>query len=264
VKIFLAISFLFTQLVLFGQSKTIAINFAANGMAIDQLSNAYVYGDEVLVKYNSQGEVSGRYSQKSLGNIHSIDAANPMKLLVYYQDFNQLVFLDSKLGERGEVIHLTDMGFEQSVAACQSYNNGYWVYDRLAFQLIRIDQQGNVSHRSANLVQALGYSPDPIQMVEYQEKVYVNDTTRGVLVFDMFGGYIKTIPIKQIVKLQPSNKSMYYKLDDGLYQFDFITLNSKRIGTFGGEITDFMVHHKKLVVLKGNLLEVYLDINQLK
>jgi len=71
-----------------------------------------------------------RYSNKRFGTITSIDCTNPLKMLVYYKDFQQLVFLDNQLTQNSEAISLEDLGYEQTDLICTSMNNSFWLYNK--------------------------------------------------------------------------------------------------------------------------------------
>ena len=64
---------------------------------VDNIGNLYTVNGEELLKYLPSGKFFTRYSNLKLGNISSVDATNPLKLFLYYRDFQQIVFLDDQL-----------------------------------------------------------------------------------------------------------------------------------------------------------------------
>src|SRR6476659_8841896 len=63
----------------------------------DNLNNVYMIKDDELIKYLPDGRFFRRYSNLKLGTITSVDVTNPLKILVYYRDFQQIIFLDNQL-----------------------------------------------------------------------------------------------------------------------------------------------------------------------
>jgi hypothetical protein len=61
--------------------------------------------------------------------------------------------------------------------------------------------------------------------VEYNNKVYLNDPINGVLVFDVYGTYLKTIPIYHLNTFQVKENYMLYVNKEGnIETYDFFTL----------------------------------------
>ena len=94
----------------------------------DNLGNIYLVKGDELKKYNSKGELLKVFSNKKLGAISSIDASNPLRVLLFYKDQSQLVILDSQLSPNGNPIDLLGMNLEQSDVVCSSFNNGIWLF----------------------------------------------------------------------------------------------------------------------------------------
>ena len=73
-------------------------------LEVDKLGLVYLVnnGNEII---KLQGEqILFRYSSKRLGNITRLDVSNPQKVLVYYGDYYQVVFLDNTLSEIDHLI----------------------------------------------------------------------------------------------------------------------------------------------------------------
>ena len=56
-------------------------------LEIDGFGNMYVITDNEIIKYSATGNVQKKFSTKRYGRIENIDAMNPLKVLVYYKDF---------------------------------------------------------------------------------------------------------------------------------------------------------------------------------
>ena len=131
----------------------------------DKLGNSYVVVENQLLQFDSKGKPLANYSENDLGELRYVDASNPMKILLFYPDFARLIILDSKLSPQSS-INLRDLKINQPLTACNSSENGYWVYDREDDFLKKIDFNLKEIQRSGNLTQITGYQIQPVYMVE--------------------------------------------------------------------------------------------------
>lgn len=215
-----------------------------NYFTTDNLGNCFLVDKDEITKYDGKGAVFNKFSIKAFGNIESIDATNPMKLLVFYKDFSKLIYLDNTLSLNGNPIDLEDYNLTQSKLICVSHNDGIWAYDQQKFELIRLDQNLNVSQNTSNLNQLLGLELNPNFICEYNNSVYLNNPSTGILVFDIFGTYIKTIPILNLTKFQVSNEAIYYMSDNKAISYNLKT-------TEISEIKLLETKYREVRVLKG-------------
>lgn len=160
----------------------------------DAIGNLYVIADNQLLKFNADGKPLQNYSDYRLGELRSVDASNAMKVLLFYPDMARLVILGTQFAPQSTV-ELRNIGITQPTVACNSMNGGYWIYDLQDFQLKKIDLNLQPVFFSGNLMQLTGRRVAPNFMAEYDNRIYLNDPDSGILVFDQFGSYIKTIPV---------------------------------------------------------------------
>lgn len=190
-----------------------SFQYKADFITTDNLGNVYAVRNDEIVKYNTAGELLKKYSNKKLGKIFSVDASNALRLLVHYKDFSVIVILDSQLSQNGENISLEIMGLEQSDLACTSFNNGIWLYNRQNAELVRLDETLNKVVSTGNLNRILSTELHPNFMQEHNGYVYLNDPAQGILLFDIYGTYYKTIPLKNLSSLQPRDLEVYFFRD---------------------------------------------------
>jgi hypothetical protein len=106
------------------------IDVEADFFTTDNQSNLYIVKANELTKYDKKGKLLYKYSNKNFGNIDFVDASNMLRLLVFYKNFSQIVFLDNTLSLNGESVSLDKIGFQQTQLVCSSHNNGLWLYDQ--------------------------------------------------------------------------------------------------------------------------------------
>lgn len=193
---------------------------------IDQLNNLYVIKKGEIRKLDPDGNEICRYSNKLIGENVLLDVTNPMKVILYAPDQMKLTFLDSRLGEMNEKMDFFRMGFEQVTLAATSFGNGVWVYDPIKFQLIRYNQNLEEDYRSLNLAQLFRVEFFPTHLIEVNQKVFLTDPNHGVFVFDIYGNYLRKIPIKGINKPVVVSGLMFYNKGESIYVFD-LDLNAE-------------------------------------
>ncbi|MFH1319285.1 MAG: hypothetical protein ABII90_01340 [Bacteroidota bacterium] len=249
----------------FSLLKTIPVNTSL--FTTDNLGQLYIVENEQLLKYNPKGILLSTYSNKNLGNISFVDAANPLRLLLFYKDFAQVIFLDNALSILGGNISLEQMGFEQTTLICTSNDNGLWIYDPKDFRLIRLDQNLKTTYHSGDINQLLGIEINPNYLIEYNNWVYLNNPETGIMVFDFYGTYYKTIPLKRLTSFQVVGDNIFYFSDNYLksYHLKSFEKNSINLPAYPDSIVvespiyrDVRIEKQKLFLLRGKSLDLYL------
>ncbi|MEJ7681254.1 MAG: hypothetical protein WKG06_26085 [Segetibacter sp.] len=98
----------------------------------DNLGNIYLLNFvNQIKKVNERGDSIAVYNDvRRYGKIYSIDATNPLKVLVFYKDFSAIVVLDRLLNAR-TAIDLRKQNILQVSTVTSSYDNNIWVFDEL-------------------------------------------------------------------------------------------------------------------------------------
>lgn len=193
---------------------------------IDGFGNTYIITENEIVKYNAIGVLQKKFSTKRYGRIAFVDAMNPLKILVYYKDFQQLLFLDNQLTQSSDMISLEKLGYEQASLVCSSANNGFWIYDKQNNELSRFDSEFKSLVKTGNLKRILDIDIKPDFMLEQNNYLYINCPDEGILVFDIYGTYYKTIPLKKLQEFMVVNGDIFYFENHALKQCQSQTFNT--------------------------------------
>ncbi len=192
---------------------------------VDQLGSVYGIHNGEVVKWDKGGKEWTRYSNKLIGNDIQLDVTNPMKVLLFSPDQMRLIFLDSRLGELREEVNLFRQDYEQISLAATSHSNGFWLYDPINFQLIRYDQYFKKERSSLNLAQILRIEFFPTALIEVDNMVYLSDPAHGIYVFDVFGNYVKRIPIKGVEQMMVADGRIFFRQEGVLKALQLRTLD---------------------------------------
>lgn len=226
------------------------LKFSTAEVRIDQLNNLYLIKKGEVIKTDQLGKVLTRYSNKLIGDNVHLDVSNPMKVLLFAPDQMKVVFLDSRLGELREEINLYNEGFEQISLAASSHSNGFWLYDPINFKLMRYDQHFKKERESLNIAQMLRVEFFPVSMLEADNKLYLSDPNHGIFVFDVYGNYVRRIPLKGIERLLISDQRLFFMKGARLYALGLIDGREEEV-LVGGAVTGAFDMNRNMICVVG-------------
>lgn len=187
----------------------------------DNFGNIYLVNDDELAKYQASGKFFTRYSNLTLGSITTVDATNPLKLILYYRDFQQIVFLDDQLSLNSEPVSLETLGYEQTDLVCAGNNNSFWIYNKQNSELVRFDENLKQVCSTGNLKQTLQNNISPNFMLEHNGFLYLNSPETGIYVFDIFGSFSRIVSLKNLKQFQINDNIIYYEKDSLFCSYNF-------------------------------------------
>jgi hypothetical protein len=192
---------------------------------VDNLGNIFVLTpDNQLKKYSATGDSLGVYNDvKTYGKVAYIDVSNPLKILLFYQEFGTIVMLDRFLNNVNS-LDLRQLGFYQVTCIGLAYDNNIWVYDALAGKLNKIASDGTLINQTNDIRTFTDSVPNPVLLTDQGGLVYLFDPQKGAFLFDHYGGYAKFIPLKNWRHFSVINKTMlgwngheFLKYEDKMY-----------------------------------------------
>ncbi len=203
-------------------SQHVVIKGAYDLCTTDELGHVYALKGDELRLYNAAGKMLVHNSLKNFGTITTIDAFSSLKPMIFSAPQGMLALLDNTLAIQGAPIDLNRAGFPQVTLACMSVQNALWFFDERLMQLTRVDAQLRPLATTGRLDQLLGFMARPASMQEFDSWLYVCDPEEGVLVFDLFGGYAKTIPIIGVHTIQVRDGFILYVKDGVLHSYNMM------------------------------------------
>lgn len=169
----------------------VVISQPAQSVQADALGNYYLIRDAQLLKYNADGKLLFRYSNAMSGDIERVDVSNPLRILLFFKETNQLVFLNQQLATVSEVTNIHLVSGHEATLACYSNAGMYWLYLPALQQIVRYNNVNQPEMQTQNLGVLLN-SENPIGLIEANQHLYLF-TPQRVLIFDIFGNYLATI-----------------------------------------------------------------------
>lgn len=202
------------------ETKLTTIHAKYDYFTADNMGNIYTIREDELVKHLGSGKFFARYSNLKLGSITTVDATNPLKLVLYYRDFQQIVFLDNQLSLNSQAVSLEKLGYEQTDLVCASANNSFWIFEKQNNELLRFNENLKKIAFTGNLKQVLQSDLSPNFMIEHNGYLYLNCPETGIYVFDVFGAFSKIIALKNLRQFQVDERIIYYQKDSAFCSYD--------------------------------------------
>jgi len=199
----------------------------AEFISTDRLGNVYLIKENNIWMYNKDGDSLRAFNSRRYGNISFLDCTDPYKILAFFSDYNVTLILDNFLSENGPPMDMQELGFDQATLVCLSQEKGFWVFDQLKQKVLRLDQNFRVTHETVNFIQWFGKRLNPNFMIQYNNRLYLNEPSSGIYVFDHFGTYLKMIPLKGLDNIQVLENLLSYVVDRKYCNYHLQALEKK-------------------------------------
>lgn len=230
----------------------------ADFFEVDALGNIYLIKQSKLIKLNSQGEKLHEYSNPMFGDISLVDVSDPLRLLVFYRESNQIEFLNSALAEIASPIVFDEYGIYSAQVVCGSALNRIWLFDSENRQLVQYDKNMGVVQKSPAIDQIIEGDCIPDILFEKQNQVFLNCPGYGVLVFDQFGSFSKKFPTKAIKSFWVEGGDYYYQVGAEFFKYSRVQLIEEKIPIPPSKSTKLIKWRSgKLYILSEKEISIY-------
>lgn len=121
-----------------------------NNIVASQMSSKFIEADEYVgedaigyqyfiknnVLFKSKDSENFQYKNVQLGKITKIDLQNPLRILLFFENFNTLITLDNQLNEVQKLnLNEIDNNITLSAAGISGFNS-YWIFNQNTQQLL--------------------------------------------------------------------------------------------------------------------------------
>ncbi|PXX95693.1 hypothetical protein DF185_21590 [Marinifilum breve] len=206
------------------------INTPCDFFEIDHMGNVYVVNGSQLSKYNSEGEQVCNFSDSSLGSISSIDVSDPLRILLFYRDFNQIIYLNNKLSTIGNEIDLYDISDNETEFVCNSQKGGFWMYNSIENQATYITNNGEIAAQTI-LLGSFFEDAEIVKMFEHNSDLYLLYENKGILQLDQNGQFVRKLSFQDIQDFQLIGKQIYYQDKTGIHLYQALNQSDQLIHT---------------------------------
>jgi hypothetical protein len=224
----------------------------------DHIENIYFIDDHRIIKLESNTGNRLEYGSLSAGTITWADVSNPFQILVFYRDFNRILFLNNRLAPLRREINMSNLGIDKAILVCSSGQGGVWVFSEQDNRVVYFDQQLQRSHQSMNINSIVGTGLQPDYMIEFQNRLYLHVPFEGILVFDRLATYLKTIPYAGPSRFRVMDSQIIYFDQGNLISLDFEGAVIRNLYLPADIRVDYAdIQPERLYVLSGSLIYSY-------
>ena len=231
-----------------------------NAVNVDMLGNIYVVTEtNQLKKLNSNGDSLSTFNDvKKFGTVTNIDVSNPLKVLLFYKNYGNVVFLDRQLVFRNN-FNLKQQNLFKVKAIANAYDNNTWIYDEQDFKIKKIKDNGTTISETTDLRQVFDAAPMPTKIIDNNNSLYLYDAQKGLFVFDYYGSLKQKILLKDWSNIAVSNNNVLGISGDLLNSYDLKTLVTKvyKLPSFFNSYKDIIALNGKIYLLKKTAVEIY-------
>ena len=240
--------------------KTIKIDIkdSTYNFTTDKLGNFYFYKEQEIIKLSPKGDTLFQNSNKTSGNIHFIDVQNPLSILVFYKNQSLVSVLDNTLSEKSNSVDLSQFDLYQVELVSSSIDNDHiWIYNQENTTLLKLNRNLGTTQEIGNLHNLLDIDITPNFMVETNDNLYLNNPETGILVFDKFGTYYKTIPVKGLEKFQIKNNKIYFTQNGFFGYYDMLELSYHKFMSTQALFNKVRIEKSNICNYSGNILSIF-------
>jgi len=220
---------------------------------IDNFNNLYFIDENTLVKQTNDSEFI--YNNRQLGQISSFDGFNPLKLNLFYQDFNTVMVLDNRLSEITKINFNTLKPFRNISHITTGNDNTIWCFNQDNQQLELFDYRTNNTK-----AKTLPINENVIQLKSDYNTCWLL-TKRYLYVYNYFGSLLKKMENDGYTSMAVSNGNVVLNKDNSLFYLKNNSGNTIPIILSNLLIKQFFVTNETLYIYDDEFLHQYQLIN---
>ncbi|UOG74075.1 hypothetical protein MTX78_18370 [Hymenobacter tibetensis] len=198
--------------------------------SLDRRGTLYVADAQNNVRqYGPDGQQLNTYSPPLPGHVAQIEAWNTTKVLVFYDDRQELLLLDRFAAPISQ-LNLLDLLEGTARATTLSPNDRIWLLNESDLTLRQFDPTQPRNTRNTPLDLLIGRSqPDFRFLREYQNNLYLVDRVNGIYVFDNLGNYRKKLPFAGLTTIGFRGDELYFLADGAVQLFHLYNLTQRTL-----------------------------------
>ena len=232
-----------------------SLKISANKVfGIDTFETLY-YSDNNQSFYKKTTDTTISYANFQLGKITSANTFNPLKINLFYRDFNTVIILDNRLAEVSKIDFNTIEDYKNVSLVSTGYDNTLWLFNQDVQQLELFDYRDNSTRVRTVPIQS--------QILDLKSDYnYCYLLTKPYLyVYNYFGILIRKIENKGFIKMAFSKANLVLKRDtDDQNKLFLLKKNSNQIVAIENSdllISQFLVTNETLYIYNDKKLRRY-------
>ncbi len=220
-----------------------------NIVSVDNFKTQFYIQDNTFIAKRTQGDL--KYSNIQLGNISSINTFNPLKINLFYKNFNTVIILDNRLAEIYKLDFNTLTPYKNVTHISTGSDNTLWLFNQDTQILELFDYKINKT-RAVTL---------PIKSKVLDIASNYNNcwllTKDYLYAYNYFGSLLYKIENDGFTTLKENNDNLVLQKDNSLFYRDRDTNNIIPISHPNLLIKQFFVTNEILYIYADEFLHRY-------
>ncbi len=222
-------------------------------IGVDDFNNLYYIKNNTFYKKTSKNTYN--YTNTQLGEITSVDIKNPLKIILFYRNFNTILLVDNNLNELSRPLNFNNTSFSKNAFLVNgSSNNNLWIYSLDDNTLHLYNYQ---NHKIQFTTQSLSFYQEGFK-VKKIVSTYKNCWLIGeksVLHFDEYGTFIENIELPNFSDVTFFKNTLIYLKGTNLYHYDDISVPIHLKDKIS--IQSFYVNKNDMYIFDGTTIHRY-------
>lgn len=223
-------------------------------ISFDNFGTPYFLKNNVLYTKNATKNLT--YNNLQLGEISSVNTFNPLKINLFYKDFNTVIILDNRLAEIYKVDFNALTPYLNVSFISTGYDNTIWIFNQELQRLQLFDYKSRTTRAHTVPIQS------PILDLKSDFNYCWLLTEKYLYVYNYFGRLTRKIENSGYTSLVQNNENLVLKKDNSLYYLNKNGDNFTLIKTPNLIIDAFFVTNETLYIYNNETLQQFqLKIN---
>lgn len=219
-------------------------------IAKDNFGTTYSVTNDVFYKNNGLNNLT--YNNLQLGELYSANAFNPLKINLFYKDFNTVIVLDNRLAEIFKINFNSVEPYKNVSHITTGYDNTLWIFNTDLQHLELYDFKTNTIR-----AETMPVTSDVLDLKSNYNYCWLL-TRNHLYKFNYFGSLISKIPNVGYEAISENDGDIIIK---GGGQLLFVKNESDKIAPFEIPnllINDFFVVNETLYIYDSKILHEFL------
>lgn len=160
------------------------------------------------------------YNNFQLGNITSVNTFNPLKINVFYKDFNTVIVLDNRLAEIFKIDFNSQTDYKNVSHVSTGSDNTLWIFNQNTQQIELFDYKTNTTRAKTLPIQS------PVLDLKSNYNFCWVLTEKQLIIYDYFGNLVKKIRNDGYTAIDVDNENVILKKEHALF---YLKKNSELI-----------------------------------
>ncbi|TXK73885.1 hypothetical protein [Mesonia sp. HuA40] len=221
-------------------------------VGVDVFGRYYFIKDQVFYK-KTQNDLK-QYTNLNLGNLSLVDISNPLRISLFYQDFNTVVILDNQLNPITKINFNNLTPLRILKAAYTAQNNSLWLVntEQGILDFFNFPQQKTLYQSPPVLSNEAFHASNLTHFFEAQEN--------KIRVFNIYGNITQEFYFKGAEQLVATANHLYVYAEGNFYRLNLNSNEVLKLDIYENDVKDFYVSKENLYIYKQNKL-IYYQIN---